>query len=165
MVVFAAALRLFWIWIHLLALTRWLPSLIHRDYFRHRLGIRDEQLIEHQGLTRSCGIGHFSFRSRHVDWLYPFWEQNFRGMAISTWEASSCVTMISNLVQNHILHWFKPVTFYPNLPKYTFYSEGIVNFMPTSDGEVEKPTAPVCRLFSSGPRPWVWYCHYNIGGL
>ena len=60
------------------------------------------------------------------------------------------MTMMSNLVQNHILHWFKPVTFYPNLPKYTFYSEGIVSSMPTSDGEVEKPTAPVCRLLRSG---------------
>ena len=60
------------------------------------------------------------------------------------------MTMMSNLVQNHILHWFKPVTFYPNLPKYTFYSEGIVNFMPTSDGEVEKLTAPVCRLVRIG---------------
>ena len=56
------------------------------------------------------------------------------------------MTMMSNLVQNHILHWFKPVMFYPNLPKYTFYSEGIVSFMPTSGGEAEKPTAPVCRL-------------------
>ena len=56
------------------------------------------------------------------------------------------MTMMSNLVQNHILHWFKPVTFYPNLPKYTFNSEGTVNFMPTSDGEVEKPTAASCSL-------------------
>ena len=68
------------------------------------------------------------------------------------------MTMMSNLVQNHILHWFKPVMFYPNLPKYTFYSEGIVNFMPTSDGEVEKPTAPVCRLPvrmpSGAAAPW-----------
>ena len=56
------------------------------------------------------------------------------------------MTMMSNLVKNHILHWFKPVTFYPYLPKYTFYSEGIVNFMPTSDGEVKKPTAASCSL-------------------
>ena len=59
------------------------------------------------------------------------------------------MTMMSNLVQNQIVHWFKPVMFYPNLAKYTFYSEGIVSFMPTSDGEVEKPTAPVCRLLCS----------------
>ena len=62
------------------------------------------------------------------------------------------MTMMSNLVQNHILHWFKPVTFYPNLPKYTFYSEGIVNFMPTLDGEVADSTAASCSLALDKPR-------------
>ena len=41
---------------------------------------------------------------------------------------------------------FKNCPFHPIIPKYTFYSEGIVSVMPTLDGEIEKPTAPVCRL-------------------
>ena len=38
----------------------------------------------HQSTNRSGGFFDFSVRSRHVDWLYPFWKQNFWGKEIST---------------------------------------------------------------------------------